>query len=133
MTTNGVRKAQLVIATVALVSGIIGYLAAASIAFTAAKGAILGSLMSFNRLGAVISIVLAALALVGVKSGAKTLVAGAGGGFLLAAVVQLIQAGASTNLLGGRPSTFSFFLAVGAGLVVLAVPPGMVHGRQVQP
>ena len=117
------RRAAIAIGGAALLCGIAGLVAARGLAFTAPRGALVGTLMSFNAFGALVTVVLAAVALSGAWFGRRALVAAAGGLFALAAVLQLVQAGGDPNLLGGRPSTFSFFLFCAAGLVVVGRIP----------
>lgn len=68
---------------------------------------------------------LGAVAIAGGALGARTLVLLAGVGYLLAALLQLVQFGRSTNWLGGNGSTFALLLAYGVGLVVLGVAQRM--------
>lgn len=113
------RRAAIVVAMVALVFGLVGLVVARDLSFTADRGALVGSLMSFNPLSAVVTIVLCAVTLVGAWLGIRSVVTAAGAGFGLAALVQLVQLGKSSNFLGGRPSTFSFFLGIAVGLLMI--------------
>ena len=126
--TSRLLRARKFVAGVALVSGIVGFVLASGVSFTASRGVLVGSLMSFNRLGAMVTIVLSLAALAGCLSGSDLLAAAAGGGFLAAALLQLVQAGSEPNFLGGRPSTFSFFLMIGIGLLALTYPPDALEG-----
>jgi hypothetical protein len=122
--TNGHRRAIAIIALAALVFGAAGLVLSRDLAFTAARGVLVGSLMSFNPLGALITMALAVLGLIGARLRMRSVVGLAGAGFALAAIVQLIQAGRTSNVLGGRPSTFSFFLCIAVGLLVVAKDAG---------
>jgi len=54
----------------------------------------------------------------------RTLMLAAGAGFLLAAPVQLVMlSGGDSGFLGGNASTFSLWLAWGAGLIALGMVP----------
>jgi len=68
-------------------------------------------------------LVLGVLAVAGGRLGRRGLVAAAGAGFGLAAVVQLVQLGRGTNWLHGDGSTMSLFLGFGIGLLVLGLTP----------
>ena len=64
----------------------------------------------------------------------RTLMLAAGAGFLIAAAVQLaLLAGGGSGFLGGNPSTFSLWLGLGVGLVVVglaAVPEATEESRE---
>jgi hypothetical protein len=54
----------------------------------------------------------------------RALMLAAGAGFLLAAAAQLVMLSAgSSGFLGGNASTFSLWLALGAGLIALGMVP----------
>ena len=80
-------------------------------------------LVRLHGLGLVVLLALAVLALAGARLGRRALVAASGAGFLLAALVQLIQLGGGTNWLRGDGSTFSLFLGFGIGLLVVGLTP----------
>ena len=71
---------------------------------------------------AVIVVLVTALGLVGIRQSLDKLMLAAAGLAGVSALVQLIQTGRDTNLLGGNASTFSFLLtlAVGWGGLALA-------------
>lgn len=69
--------------------------------------------------GLLVFLVLGLLAIAGGLSGLRPLVLAAGGLFVLAAIVQLVQFGRSTNWLDGNGSTFALLLAWGLGLLVV--------------
>lgn len=121
---TGYRRGILVIALAALAMGILGLIAARDLAFTADRGALVGTLMAFNPLGALVTSALAFVVIVGLALRIRAFILSAGAGFALAAVLQLVQAGRSTNVLGGRPSTFSFFLFAAIGLLALGRTQG---------
>lgn len=72
---------------------------------------------------------LAVLAIAGALLNRRGLVAVAGAGFLAAAGLQLVQLGGATNWLRGDGSTFSLFLGVGVGLLVLGLVRAPATGR----
>lgn len=76
-----------------------------------------------QSLGIVVLPLLGLLAVVGVVVARRPLVLLAGAGFAVAAVLQLVQFGRATNWLGGNGSTFSLLMALGIGLLVVAVAP----------
>jgi Na+/proline symporter len=80
-------------------------------------------LVRLGGLGLAVLLGLAAVAVVGGRLARRALVAGSGAGFLVAAVVQLVQLGGGTNWLRGDGSTFSLFLGFGVGLLVLGLTP----------
>lgn len=128
MSTDYTRPVM-VLSGVALAMGLIALIASSGAAFAGPEGALLPVQLGFySPLGAIMTLALGAIALLGGVSREPVIVVVAGLGFLAAAGLVLVQAGASTNWLGGRGSTMSFFLAVGVGLLVLAlasrtVPP----------
>ena|SRR5215813_11373409 len=73
--------------------------------------------------GLVVLLVLGVLAVAGGWLGRRELVAAAGAGFAVAAVVQLVQLGRGTNWLHGDGSTLSLFLGFAVGLLVLGLTP----------
>lgn len=113
-----VRRTLIVIALIALAGGVACLILSLGLPFTVPRGERIGSLFSLNPFGALVTIALSLAALAGALVRARALVTLAGGAFGGAAVLQLVQLGAETNWLGGRPSTFSFFLAAGVGLLV---------------
>jgi len=73
--------------------------------------------------GAAVAVVLAmgALAVLGGWLRRPVLSVAAGVGFLLAAAVQLLQAGRDTNRFEGNGSTFSLWLGFGVGLLAIGL------------
>jgi hypothetical protein len=114
------RRAQLLLAGVSVAVGLGGLIAALDLSFTENEGAILLGLgVSFNPLGALVLVALAALAGVGVLLGLRSVVLIAAAGFALGALQVVIQFGRDTNWLGTRGSNLSFFLACSIGLLSL--------------
>jgi hypothetical protein len=116
------RRAELVIAGVALALGIAGLIVASNLPFTASRGElVLRFGPSFNPLGAVVVIVLAALAVAGALLNRQALVFTSAGGFALIGIQVLLQFGRPTNWLGSRGSNLSLSIGMAAGLAVLAL------------
>jgi len=80
-------------------------------------------LVQLRGWGLVVLLVLGVVAVAGAWLGRRELVAAAGAGFGVAAVVQLVQPGHSTNWLRGDGSTLSLFLGFAVGLLVLGLTP----------
>jgi hypothetical protein len=111
------RRASLVLSGVSLVLGLAGLVVARELAFTAARGEIiLGLGVSFNLLGALLTIALSVVAITGALLGNRAVLLAAAGGFAIAAVQVLAQFGRDTNWLGSRGSNLSLFLALAVGL-----------------
>jgi hypothetical protein len=111
------RRASLVLSGVSLVLGLAGLVVARELAFTAARGEIiLGLGVSFNLLGALLTIALSVVAITGALLGNRAVLLSAAGGFAIAAVQVLAQFGRDTNWLGSRGSNLSLFLALAVGL-----------------
>lgn len=126
-----VARYQVVFGGIAVVVGIAAFVHARNVSFTASKGAALGwasyelTLMSYNRLGALVTVVLGLLGLAGgltrhTKLGAVAAVGFAG--IFLLGVVQVRPGG--ENLFGTSPQTMAFSLAMALGLAVTAVLTG---------
>lgn len=115
------RRASLVLSGTSLVLGLAGLVVARELAFAAARGEIvLGLGVSFNLLGALLTIALSILAITGALLGNRAVLLAAAGGFAIAAVQVLVQFGRDTNWLGSRGSNLSLFLALAVGLWSLA-------------
>jgi hypothetical protein len=81
-------------------------------------------LVQIGAIGLVVGSVLGLLAIAAGLLAERTLTLAAGAGFLLAAVTQLVMlSGGSSGFLGGNASTFSLWLALGAGLIALGMVP----------
>lgn len=114
-------RAAIVVSVVGLIAGVAGFLAAFGDPFTNPKGSLLGKLLHFNQLGALVTAALALVALAGAGLRRRPLVLLAGSGFALSAALTIIQTGRDPNWLGGRGNTLSLFLACAVGLLTLAL------------
>jgi hypothetical protein len=111
------RRASLVLSGVSLVLGLGGLVVARDLAFTAARGEIvLGLGVSFNLLGALLTVALSIVAISGALLGSNAGLLAAAGGYAVAAVQVVAQFGRDTNWLGTRGSNLSMFLALAVGL-----------------
>ncbi len=117
------RRAQGVVAGAAWLVGLAGFASSINRAPTADEGAVVLSLMQVNQVGALLTGVLAMIALFGVFFRVGDLVVGAAVGFSGAAIIQVAQLGRTTNWFGGDASTLTFFATVAVGLLVLSFPP----------
>lgn len=127
---GGVRTAALVLAGLGALGGVLGFLFASGQPLTAPEGARVGELFHLNPLGAIVSVALGAAALAGAALGRRALVLTASAGWLVAAILTVLQSGREVNLLGGTASTLAFFLGIGAGLLALAIAPDEAAGEQ---
>lgn len=119
---SSVRRAEMVVSIVALAAGVAGLLVAIGLPFTSSTGeTVLGFGISFNPLGAVVMIVLAALGLAGATLQRPTLVLVAAVGFALYALQVVVQFGRDTNWFGSRGSNLSLAIGLAAGLGALAL------------
>jgi hypothetical protein len=124
------RRFALMMAVVAILLGAFGFVYALDARFDAPGGVRVltgqflggGELLFLNRIGALVTVVLGVLALAGTLSGRRRLLLAAGVGFGAAALITLVQTGGDTNWLGGRASTFAFFLAGATGFPILSWP-----------
>lgn len=117
---TGARRGELIISAIALVVGLGGLIVARDTSFTATRGeTLLGLGVSFNILGALITIVLAALSVAGAVLANRVLVMVAAVGFGVASLQVLVQFGRADNLFGSRGSNLSFCLALAVGLGAL--------------
>lgn len=73
--------------------------------------------------GLVVLLLLGALAIVASRLADRRVIAGAGAGFLVAAVLQFAQLGRASNWLQGDGSMASLFLGLGIGLLILGLTP----------
>jgi hypothetical protein len=114
---SSVRRSELVISITGLALGIAGLIAAGGLSLTAPRGElVLRFGPSFNPLGAVVTIVLSAVALGGALWGRRALVLASSGGFVLVGIQVLLQFGRATNWLGSRGSNLALAVAMAAGL-----------------
>lgn len=73
--------------------------------------------------GLVVFPVLGLVAVLGVVLAHRLFVVLAGAGFAVAALIQLLQFGHSTNWIDGNGSTFSLLMALGIGLLTAGLTP----------
>lgn len=119
---EALRRAQFAVAIVALIAGVVTLVASLGLPLTAPRGGALGGTgITFNLLGAALVSVLGLVALVGAVLRRRSLVLAAAGGFALIAVQVLLQFGRSANLLGTRGSSLSLALGAAAGLGALGL------------
>ena len=122
--TRDRRTAVAVLATVAIVIGIAGFINALDApSFTSGFDAQLWRLVSMSRLAAVVTLVGGVVAISSVLSGKRGPAALAGLLFMGAAGFTLVAVGRSFNWLAGRASTLSFWLMLGIGLLTLVFSP----------
>jgi hypothetical protein len=139
------RRALLVLAALAFVLGLVALIKARDVGFTDANppsvdpGAMLfgtdddlpwGKLFQFNPLGALLTLGLGALALVGAWLRIRWLVLVAAVGFGACAIEVLVQVGRDSNVLGGRGGNLGVFLAFSVGLAVVALTPVVDEDRR---
>ena len=117
------RRAQGVIAGAAWLFGLAGFAASVSRAATSPRGGSALGLLTLNQAGALITGVLATIALFGVAMKMADVVVGAGAGFAGAAVIQLVQLGRASNWFGGDGATVALFATAAVGLLILSFPP----------
>jgi hypothetical protein len=138
-----IRRTELILAGVGIVVGICGLVAARDLEFTAAAGGVLfersddmiwGKLLEFSPLGAIVTIVLASVAMLGAWFRVRALVLIAAGGFAVCALQVIVQFGRSDNVFGVRGGNLALFLAMAVGLATLAVADsGETADTQVAP
>lgn len=105
-------RAAVVLGVAGLVSPLIALPPSGLYGFVRVKGAAI-----------VVVVVLSLLAIVAGRTGRRPLVALAGAGFVVAALLQLVQFGRATNWLDGDGSTVSLLLGLGVGLLTLGLVP----------
>jgi hypothetical protein len=123
---NAVIRAQVTLAVVGLAAGVLGT-ARASGSFANPDGRDIGygalelHLMSYNRLGGVLTVVLSAVALIGTLRRAPALVVLSAAGFAAFAVQILIGFSriSGGNVTGANGATLSFCLMMTIGLAAL--------------
>lgn len=122
----------MVLGAATLIVGAVGILLASGTGFAAATGAtVLGSsddllwgkIVQFNALGALVTMALGALALVGAWKGSRAAVLVAAAGFGACTLQVAVQFGHSSNVLGGRGGNLGVYLALSVGLALLALTP----------
>ncbi len=124
------RRAEAILAIGGIVIGICGLVVARNVGFTSADGGVLfersddmiwGKLFQFSPLGAMVTIGLAALALLGAWLGIRALTFVAAGGFALCAVQVIAQFGRTDNVFGVRGGNLALYFAMSIGLIALAL------------
>jgi hypothetical protein len=135
--TERIARSQAVFGAIAVVVGIVGFVQARDVAFSSSRGAQLGwgsyelTLMSYNRLGALVALV---LGLIGLAAGLsrRTKVGGiAAAGFAGILLLGLVQVrSGSENLLGSSPQTMAFSLAMALGFGVTAALTDLAEGAE---
>ena len=125
--TERIRRIQLTLGIVGILIGVIAFVQASNVAFRADVGAELGwpsyelRLMSYNRLGATVTLVLAAIGLAGALVRRPGFGWVAAGGFGLLAIQVLIQwRPDASNLFGSHGSNLAFALLMSLGFGVTA-------------
>jgi hypothetical protein len=134
------RRAALVLATLAIMLGVVALIKARDVGFTEANppavdpGAMLfgtsdelpwGKLLQFSPLGALLTLTLGVLALVGAWLHTRLLVIVAAVGFAGCTIQVLAQFGRDSNVLGGRGGNLAAYLGLAVGLGVLALTPAV--------
>jgi hypothetical protein len=117
------RRAAGIVAGAAWLMGLVAFASSIHLAPMAREGAVVLSLLQMNQIGALVTGVVAMIALFGIAFRVGDLVVGAGVGFAGAAIVQVAQLGRAANWFGGDASTLTFFATVAVGLLVLSFPP----------
>lgn len=130
MMEQGRWRAATIIAFVTLIASVAGFIAALGDPFANPKGSLLGKLLYFSQLGAIVTAALSLVALAGAVARKRPLLLLAGSGFAACAMLTVIQTGRDPNWLGGRGNTISLFLACAVGLVALALSPAEVGGQE---
>lgn len=108
MTENPFDRAALLLGAVAVLSPVFALSTSSNNNFVTVRNG-----------GLAVLVVLGVLALAGGYLSRPLVVLAAGAGFGLAALVQLVQLGRSTNWLDGSGSTFSLLLGLAVGLLVV--------------
>ncbi|HEU4421932.1 MAG TPA: hypothetical protein VFR67_05250 [Pilimelia sp.] len=72
---------------------------------------------------AAVAVALGVLAMLAGRTGSGALATVTGGGFVAAAVIQLVMWATGTNPLGGNGGTFSWWLGLGVGLLAVGLAP----------
>lgn len=114
MTGTGIDRAALALGIAALLSTVFALTPGGHLPY---------DFIQLRGPGLVVVLGAGVLAVAGGLLGMRVVTAVAGGVCLVAAVVQLFQAGRATNWLEGNGSTLSLLLGLGAGLLVVALVP----------
>jgi hypothetical protein len=140
------RRGLFVLSTLAVVLGLVALIKARDVGFTEANppkadpGAMLfgidddlpwGAVLQFSPLGALLTLVLGALAIAGTWLRARVLVLLASAGFVACGIQVLAQFGQESNVLGGRGGNLGVFIAFAVGFAVLASAPVIAEERSI--
>ena len=117
------RGAVIVLVVVATLLGLAAAINGLDTGFLADRGRNLWRLFAANTFGGLLTIVGGVVAAGSIATRSKAPAALAGLLFLAMSGLTIIGIGQTWNLFGGRGSTASFWLALGAGLVSLAISP----------
>jgi len=121
-------RAVAVLATVAIVIGILTFFAARGEPFTQAGGVRLWRLVHMNMFGAILTLIGGTMGAVAARRHSRGLVLATGGLFMIVALATLVTIGSAANFTGGRGDTFAFWLAMGIGPLALALTPDPGEG-----
>ena len=113
------RRAQVVLAAIALAVGAAGVWLGRELDMTAPQGVEVAGFLRFNPISSFVTALLGAISLAGVASERRGLSALAGIGFLIAALIVVMGAGQETSLFAGTGANAGFFLGLGGGLLAL--------------
>ncbi|MGQ0743713.1 MAG: hypothetical protein ACT4OS_05150 [Acidimicrobiales bacterium] len=121
------RRAQMVIAGVAVLMGAVGTIRAADVGFASDRSVpviehrfVDGPLVTLNQAGALALVVLGLAGLVFAWFAMRRGLWLVAGGFALVGILTAAQYGREVNLLGGNGSMLSFALMEGVGLLALS-------------
>lgn len=117
------RRPELWIAGVVLVVGLWGLVLARDASFGGPAGARIADSVQFSPFGALITVGLATVAIVGAALDLQRVVLAAAVGFGVAAVAVLLVLGGDANWFGARGSNLSLLLGASVGLATLALAP----------
>jgi hypothetical protein len=123
MIEGRIRRAHGTVAGAVWLFGLAGFAASVDLSPTSPHGAFAFGLLTMNQVGALMTGVLATIALFGVAMKNGDAVVGAGAGFAGAAVIQLFQVGRATNWFGGNGGTVALLTTAAVGLLILSFPP----------
>jgi hypothetical protein len=116
-------RAVAVLATVAIVIGILTLIASRNEPFTQAGGVRLWRLIFMNTFGSVLTLIGGTLGAFAAYRRSRGLVLAAGALFSIVALATLVTIGSAANFTGGRGDTFAFWLAMGIGPLALVLTP----------
>lgn len=120
------RGAAIVLIAVAIVLGLAAAVNGLGSGFVADRGPNLWRLFAASSFGGLLTVVGGIVAAGSIATRSKMPALLAGLLFLGMSGLTIIGIGRTWNLLGGRGSTASFWLALGVGLVALAISPDVL-------